>query len=196
MLTTVTSLISRGGREAAIIRDFESAFAEAGRDSHHLATLLLQQGDGLSFLVSQFTGEGDLRKWEASEAHQRMVSSFERDSLRELCIISDPIVRITVPSDASGPKWKVLASTWVLTYPLLLALSAVLDQVAPALPWAARLALTSGAVSIALLWIISPLTRGMTRAWRLRNQQMRVDVVHYPSRPDPHGAAGAATPSR
>lgn len=186
MLTTVTSLISRGGREAAIAGDIEDAFFEAGQDSHHVATLLIQQGDGLSFLVSQFAGQEELVRWRASAAHRSMVAALERDSLRELCVIGDPIVRVTVPSDGSGPKWKVLASTWILTYPLLLALSALLDQVAPTLPWAMRLALTSGTVSIALIWAISPITRRLTRVWRLRNQQMRVDVVRYP--PSQEGA--------
>ncbi|TPG59648.1 hypothetical protein EAH89_05255 [Roseomonas nepalensis] len=188
MLTTVTSLISRGGQEAAIAGDIERAFFEAGQEAHHVGTLLIQQGDGLSFLVSQFAGEEDLRRWRASPAHRRMVAALERDSLRELCVIGEPIVRMTVPSDGSGPKWKVLASTWVLTYPLLLALSALLDRVAPTLPWAIRLALTSGAVSVALIWAISPLTRRLTRVWRLRDQQMRVDVVRYP--PPPEGALG------
>jgi antibiotic biosynthesis monooxygenase (ABM) superfamily enzyme len=179
MLTTVTSLISRGGRERDIARAFEEAFADGEKPTHHLATLLIQQCGGLNFLVSSFEDEKALDAWRHSERHQAMIAAFEQDSLRELCTLGEPIVRMTVPSDASGPKWKVLASTWIIIYPLLLVLSGLLGAVAPELPMALRLGITSLALSVASIWVINPLASSVTRVWRLHNQQMQVDVVRY-----------------
>ncbi|MBB3475739.1 antibiotic biosynthesis monooxygenase [Sphingomonas sp. BK345] len=181
MLTTVTTLISRHGHERAVVEDFERAFAEAGQNSHHLGTLLIQQDGGLNFLVSQFADEAEYDSWLASPAHKEMVRAFERDSLRELCVIGEPIVRVAVPSDGSGPKWKVFVSTWIVVYPMLLALSLTLDLLVPGLQLALRLAVTSSVLSVASLWVINPVTHALTRVWRLRNQQMRVEVTRYPS---------------
>jgi antibiotic biosynthesis monooxygenase (ABM) superfamily enzyme len=179
MLTTVTSLISRRGREKDIVRAFEEAFADGTEGTHHVTTLLIQQCGGLNFLVSSFEGEKELDAWRGSERHQAMITAFEQDSLRELCTLGEPIVRMTVPSDSSGPKWKVLASTWIITYPLLLMLSGILGVTAPELPMALRLGITSLALSVASIWLINPLASSVTRVWRLHNQQMQVDVVRY-----------------
>jgi antibiotic biosynthesis monooxygenase (ABM) superfamily enzyme len=181
MLTTVTSLISRHGHEQSVVEDFERAFAKAGQDSHHLGTLLIQQSGGLNFLISQFADQSELDKWMSSSTHQEMVRAFEQDSLRQLCVIGEPIVRVAVPSDGSGPKWKVFASTWVVVYPLLLLLSLTLDLVYPGLPLPVRLAVTSSVLSVASIWLINPVTHALTRVWRLRNQQMRIEVTRYPS---------------
>jgi antibiotic biosynthesis monooxygenase (ABM) superfamily enzyme len=178
MLTTITSLIARPGREAAVVQDFEDAFARAGADSHHLSTLLLQQLGGLNFLISQFADQGKLEEWRQSVAYRDMIRRFESDSLREICTLGEPIVRVTVPSEGSGPKWKIFASTWIIVYPLLLLFSSLLNALAPSLPLAARLAITSSALSIASIWLITPTTQALTRVWRLRNQQMQVDVAH------------------
>jgi antibiotic biosynthesis monooxygenase (ABM) superfamily enzyme len=179
VLTTITSLIARGGHEAAVTRDFETAFVNGGRDTHHLGTMLIHQDGGLSFLVSQFADEAELHKWRSSSAHREMISSFERHSVRELCTFAEPVARISVPSDSSGPRWKVLVSTWVFIYPLLLLLSFLLELVSPGLPMAARLAITSLALSVTSIWVINPVTRSMTRVWRLRDQQMGVDIFSY-----------------
>jgi antibiotic biosynthesis monooxygenase (ABM) superfamily enzyme len=179
VLTTITTLISRHGHEAAVAEDFERAFALAGRQSHHLGTLLLQQHGGLNFLVSQFRDQDALDAWRASPPHHEMVAAFERDSLREICTIGEPIVRVTVPSDGSGPKWKIFISTWIIVYPLLLLLSFGLNALVPELSLPLRLAITSSALSIASIWVISPVTEAITRVWRLRDQQMRVEVERY-----------------
>jgi antibiotic biosynthesis monooxygenase (ABM) superfamily enzyme len=178
-LTTITALIARSGHEAAIAGDFEQAFTRAGDNSHHLAALLIQQQNGISFLVSQFRDHEQLAAWRASAAYRQMIADFERHSLRELCTIDEPVARIAVPSDDSGPKWKVFLSTWIVTYPMLLGISAVFSELAPGMPFAARLALTSIMVTIAIIWVISPVTRRLTRTWRLRNRQMRIDVIRY-----------------
>lgn len=179
MLTTITSLIARPGKEAAVVQDFKDAFARAGADSHHLSTLLLQQVGGLNFLISQFEDQEKLEQWRASAPYRDMIRRFESDSLREICTLGEPIVRVTVPSEGSGPKWKIFASTWIIIYPLLLSLSSLLSMWIPGLPLAGRLAITSSALSIASIWLITPMVQGLTRIWRLRNQQMQVDVAHF-----------------
>jgi len=179
VLTTVTSLISRHGREEEVVRHFKRAFARAEGETHHLSTLLIQQLGGLNFLVSQFANEGELEKWQASPAHREMIRALEQDSLRELCKMGGPVVHVVVPGEGSGPKWKVFVSTWVVTYPLLLVMSLGLTALVPDLPLAARLAFTSVTLSIASIWIITPVAMAWTRTWRLNNQQMQVDVVRY-----------------
>lgn len=184
MLTTITSLIARPGRETAVVEDFDRAFAEAGSGSHHLGTLLIQQRAGLNFLVSQFADANALERWQQSATHRDMVRAFERDSLRELCTIPDRVVRISVPSDSSGPKWKVFVSTWTIIYPLLLLISFLLDRLAPGLPSPGRLAISSAALSIASIWVLTPLTHAITRVWRLRNQQMQIEVLGQATGPE------------
>ena len=177
LVTTVTSLISRSGHEASIARDFEEAFGGLSTVRPHLATLLIQQENGLNFLVSQFRNAEDLARWHASADHARMIAAFEQHSLRELCTLDRPVARIIVPSNDSGPKWKVLISTWSAIFPLLIALSWLLDRIVPGLPFVARLALTSFLMSLTIIWLVSPVVRRLTRTWRLSNQQMRIGVV-------------------
>lgn len=177
LVTTATSLISRSGHEASIARDFEEAFSGPDTVRPHLATLLIQQENGLNFLVSQFRSAEDLAHWHASADHARMIAAFEEHSLRELCTIDRRVARITVPSNDSGPKWKVLISTWIAIFPLLIMLSWLLDRIVPGLPFVARLALTSFLMSVTIIWLVSPIVRRLTRTWRLSHQQMRIGVA-------------------
>ena len=181
LVTTVTTLIAKAGQEGTIAREFTRAFAAGGGEPHHLATLLIQQEDGLSFLVSHFRDHGELAAWRASLERQRLISTFDSHSLRDLCTIVQPVAHIVVPSGGSGPKWKTLISTWIVTYPLLLAVIAMLGVLAPDLPVAVALGLVSATMSVTALWIISPVAGRLTRTWRLKGQQMRVEVLEYGS---------------
>ncbi len=181
VLTTITSLISRGGHESFVAREFERVFGGKPATSHHLTALLVQQENGVSFLISQFQSRRDLEDWRASPERRRMIEAFEVHSLRELCTIDQPVAHITVPSNASGPKWKLFVSSWIVTFPLLLVLVQFFSLLLPDAPLVLRIALTSIAISLAITWLISPLVLKVTRTWRLRHQQMRIEVVETES---------------
>jgi antibiotic biosynthesis monooxygenase (ABM) superfamily enzyme len=177
LLTTVTSLVSRSGSEDAVAQTFEQTFRDATQSSHHLGTLLLQQEDGVSFLVSQFRNREALEAWRASGKHQQMIASFDAHSVRELEMIEARAARLHIPSNSSGPKWKVLASTWIVIFPILLALNVIYGQIGPELPRAMHLAVTSFVLAVIQIWFVSPLLQRMTRTWRLANEQMKIDMV-------------------
>ena len=177
LVMTVTSLIARSGCEKTVSQDFKEAFESAGDSSHHVSALLFQQENGLSFLISQFRSEDDLRRWRQTDDYRRMIAAFERHSLRELCTINKPVAQITVPNDASGPKWKVFASTWIVTYPLLLCLNGLLGSLAPDMSEHLRIATTSSLLSIAIIWFVAPMVHRVTRTWRLNNQEMRTNII-------------------
>lgn len=177
LLTTITTLVSRSGHERFVAEEFERTFGIDRDATHHLATLLIQQEGGISFLISQFADRDALQRWRASDRHQRMIDTFEAHSLRELCTIEQPVVRVSVPSAASGPKWKALAASWIVTFPLLLGLVRLLDLLLPRSPLLVRIALTSIVMSVAITWLISPAILRITRIWRLKNQQMKVVAV-------------------
>ena len=176
-LTTITTLVSRSGQERFVAEAFEQTFGEDREGTSHRAALLIQQEGGISFLLSRFSGRDALERWRASGRHQRMVDAFDAHSLRELCTIEQPVVRICVPSAASGPKWKTLVASWVVTFPLLLGLVRLLDRVLPWAPQLVRIALTSVVMSVAITWLTSPAILRLTRTWRLSNQQMKIVVV-------------------
>jgi antibiotic biosynthesis monooxygenase (ABM) superfamily enzyme len=175
VLTTVTTLIARRGREAAIERDFYDAHGRDGEPRYHLASTLIQQENGISFLVSQFRGADDLAFWRASPEYQRMIAAFEEHSLRELCTLSEPVVRVGVPGNESGPKWKVFVTTWAVVFPALLILDSLMDAL-PRLPPILDTMLSSAIVVATMVWIIFPALSSYTRAWRLGDQQMRISV--------------------
>lgn len=177
LLTTVTCLVSRSGSEDAIAKIFEQTFRDATLSSHHLGTLLLQQEDGVSFLVSQFRNREALEDWRKSAQHQTMIRRFDAHSVRELERIGALAARLRIPSNSSGPKWKVFASTWIVIYPILLTLNVVFEQMAPVLSRSLRLAVTSSILSVMQIWVISPMLQRITRTWRLADEQMRIDVV-------------------
>lgn len=182
LLTTVTTLVSRRGHERRIAEAFEQTFS--GASEHHLATLLIQQEGGLNFLISHFGDRSDLEAWRASPAHRQMIDAFEAHSLRELCTIDRPVVRITVPNAASGPKWKTLVASWVVTFPLLLTVVELLAFALPGVPFVGRIALTSIVISMLITWLISPFVLRATRTWRLRDQQMKIIVIEPALRPN------------
>jgi antibiotic biosynthesis monooxygenase (ABM) superfamily enzyme len=189
LLTTITTLVSRNGHERFAAEVFARTFAANREATHHLATLLIQQEGGLNFLISQFDGPEALRRWRESAMHRRMIEAFEAHSLRELCTIDQPAARIAVPSAASGPKWKSLVASWVVTFPLLLGLVRLLDLLMPHAPVTARIAVTSIVMSVAITWLIAPFMQRLTRTWRLKNQQMKIVVV------DGAAVSKAAAPS-
>jgi antibiotic biosynthesis monooxygenase (ABM) superfamily enzyme len=177
LITTITSLISCAGQEPFAAAEFERTFRGQTTPTRHAATLLIQQQNGLSFLVSSFRTQADLDEWRRSPEHGRMVAAYEAHSLRELCTIDHPVARVVVPSDGSGPKWKSLVSSWLVTFPLLLVVAEMLNVILPGAPPIVRVALTSIAMSIAIAWFISPLLMKMTRTWRLRHQQMQITFL-------------------
>lgn len=185
LLTTITTLVSRGGQERFAAEEFERTFAGNREATQHLAALLIQQEGGLNFLISQFSGPEALRRWRGSAQHQRMIDAFEAHSLRELCTIEQPVVRIAVPSAASGPKWKSLIASWVVTFPLLLALVQILNLLMPSASMPVQVAATSIVMSVAITWIIAPFMGRLTRTWRLKDQQMKIVVVDRAAAPDP-----------
>jgi antibiotic biosynthesis monooxygenase (ABM) superfamily enzyme len=191
-LTTITTLVSRSGQERFAAQEFERTFGAGRNDTQHLSTLLIQQEGGVCFLISQFASRDALQRWRESARYQRMIASFEAHSLRELCTIEEPAVRIAVPSAASGPKWKTLVASWIVTFPLLLGLVRLLDLLVPRAPMPARIAVTSIIMSAAITWLISPFMLRVTRTWRLRNQQMKIVAVGGATDP---AAAGPATPA-
>lgn len=176
-LTTITTLVSRGGHERFIAEEFERTFGADRTMTPHVATLLIQQESGVSFLISQFRDEDSLRAWRNSARHQQMIDMFEAHSLRELCTIDQPTARVIVPSAMSGPKWKVLITSWIVTFPLLLALIQILTILVPHAPLMARIAITSIVMSMTITWLISPIVMRLTRTWRLRDQQMKIVAV-------------------
>ena len=177
LLTTVTSLVSRSGSEDAVAQFFEQAFRGGVMGSHHLGTLLLQQEDGVSFLVSQFRNREALEAWRASPKHQQMIASFEAHSVRELEMIEARAARLHIPSNSSGPKWKVLASSWIVIFPILLALNLLYERIGPELSRPMHLAVTSFVLAVIQIWFVSPLLQRTTRTWRLADEQMKIDVV-------------------
>lgn len=183
MLTTITSLVSRGGHERFAAQEFERVFHDGGSSSHHLGSLLIQQENGVSFLISQFRDRRELEDWRASPERQRMIAGFEAHSLRELRTIDRPVARVTVPSHVSGPKWKIFVSSWIVTFPLILGFVEFFTRLLPGTPFALRIALTSIAISATITWLVSPMVLKATRIWRLRDQQMRIEIVAAPAGP-------------
>ncbi|WP_442680750.1 hypothetical protein ACSBM8_06025 [Sphingomonas sp. ASY06-1R] len=176
-VAAITSLIVRGGQGDAIVQAFKSALRTPPAQRRHLMTLLLQQENGLSFVISLFRSKEDLQEWQAAAERQQMIRAFEDHSLRQLCTVHHRVAKLTVPSDESGPKWKVLLTTWLAMLPLLLLLNGTFLLILPDIWWPFRLVITSFLLSVSVIWFVSPVTRGMTRTWRLKNQQMRIDVI-------------------
>jgi uncharacterized protein len=170
---SITTLIPGRNSEGQIAEAFEHALGEGG-DSRHLATVLIEQEGGISFLVSVFPDDDAFRSWQRSPDRKAMVARFDALSLRQLCAASERAVRISVPSDASGPKWKLFASTWSAIFPILLVINITLAHLAPGMALAARLAVSSLLMSAAVVWVISPWVHRITRTWRLRGQQTRI----------------------
>jgi len=177
VLTTITTLISRRGHERHIAKVFEAILGPAGAPNHHLTTMLIQQEGGVSFLISHFANRRALEAWRASSQHQAMVEAFETHSVRELCTVEKPVVRVTVPSAASGPKWKALIASWIVTFPLLLTIVKLLAWLLPGVPLVGRVALTSILLSVLISWFISPFILRATRTWRLKDQQMKIVAI-------------------
>lgn len=175
-LTTISSLISLGGHESDVATAFERSFGGQMGKTHHLTSLLIEQ-DGLSFLISQFATPEHLAAWRRSPARKGLLDELDSHSLRELCTIDHPVARIVVPSNGSGPKWKMLAASWVVTFPLLILIVLTLDRMVPGAPFLPRIALTSILMSVAITWFISPIVARRTRAWRLKGQQMAITIV-------------------
>ena len=180
-LTTITTLVSRNGHERFVAEEFERTFGTERAATPHRSTLLIQQEGGLNFLISQFDSPEALQNWRESALHRRMIETFEAHSLRELCTIDRPVVRISVPSASSGPKWKSLVASWIVTFPLLLGLVQLLNLLMPQAPAPTRIAVTSIAMSVAITWLIAPFMQRLTRTWRLKNQQMKMMVVEGPA---------------
>lgn len=176
-LTTVTTLVSRGGQETHVAAAFARAFGERLDATHHRTVLLVQQENGISLLISQFRSEQELMRWRASAERAWLIEELDGHALRELCSLDRPVARIVVPSDASGPKWKVLLVTWAVSFPLLLAVVQLVEFFASDASLIVRVASTSILMSTAVTWVISPLALRWTRTWRLRDQQMRTGVV-------------------
>ncbi|MDX3911689.1 MAG: hypothetical protein QHC67_18090 [Sphingobium sp.] len=181
VFTTITSLISQSGHELFAAHTFEETFAGDRRSVDHLATLLVQQENGVSFLISHFASQEALTAWRSSADHQRMIEALEAHSLRELCTIDRPVARVIVPSHVAGPRWKIFVTSWIVTFPLLVGLIALLDRLIPQATLLARLAVTSLTMSAAITWLISPVVLRLTRTWRLRHQQMRIELIEGPS---------------
>jgi antibiotic biosynthesis monooxygenase (ABM) superfamily enzyme len=176
MLTTITSLVARSGHERFIAEQFERTFGGGREASSHLGTLLIQEEGGISFLISQFSDAETLEAWRASDAHRQMVGAFEAHALRELCTLENSPVRIQVPNPGSGPKWKILVASWVVTFPLLLTIIQILQFLMPTTPLLARIAIASIVMSAGITWFISPMMLRLTRTWRLKDQLMKIDA--------------------
>ncbi|WP_420139639.1 hypothetical protein [Sphingomonas sp.] len=176
-VAAITSLIVRGGQGDAIVQAFKNALISQPAKRRHIMTLLLQQENGLSFVISLFRSREDLQQWQAAAERQQMIKAFEDHSLRQLCTIHHRVAKLTVPSDESGPKWKVLLTTWLSMLPLLLLLNGTFLLLVPDIPWPIRLIMTSFLLSISVIWFVSPFSRRITRTWRLKHQQMRIEVL-------------------
>ncbi len=176
-LKTITILVPESGREKSVVESFDDIFATDTAEELHVGSLLIQQAGGLSFIVSEFADADQLERWRLSHERRQLMERFERKSLRELETIRVPFAKVSVPSNESGPKWKIAVSNWIVTYPALLVLNGLLYLITPTLPLPVRLAITSLALTCAVIWIIAPLTKRITRVWRLRDQHLQVKLI-------------------
>ena len=177
LVTTITSLVSRRGHEKLVAREFERIFASDPASTHHLKALLIQQEDGVSFLISCFADRAGLRAWRQSDDHRSMERSFDAHSMRALRTVEQPVARILVPSDTSGPKWKGFLAGWLVSLPILILVVALLERLTPRLATLPSLAIISLVMSLTTTWLVAPILGPLTRTWRLQNQQIRI-VVH------------------
>lgn len=180
-LTTITSLVAKRGHEQLVVREFERTFVEDAEDNRHLSALLIQQGDGLSFLVSQFSSRDELNAWRTSTGRKRLIEAFDLHSLHELCTIDHRVARLEVPNGASGAKWKGLVAGYAIGLPILTFVVLALNLVAPGLPLPLSLAIIMLVMSVTNTWIVGPLLARWTRTWRLKDQQMRIAVYERQS---------------
>ena len=174
VVTTITTLIAKPGKEDKIQRDFETAVAAVSNGVNSHRTILIQQEDGISFLVSAFANKETLQNWRNSKEYRSMIAGLDNHAIREISEIDGSTAHLIVPSDESGPKWKDFLVSWVVVYPLLLLMNFILDQLVPDLIDPIRLAVSSSILTTVLVWFISPVTRKLSRDWRLRHQQMKV----------------------
>ena len=116
----------------------------------------------------QFDSAPHLRAWEDSPRRRELLERGDHLSKQERSTFPGLDNWFQIPSQSDSPRWKNFLLTWAAAYPSLLLLSLGLSAVAPQLPRALALAITSGILTALLTWVILPRLNRQARRWLLR----------------------------
>lgn len=166
-----TMLVLRRVRRGA-----EAEFEEALRDviraasafDGHLGATVVRPAPGRPehVLVVRWASAADLEAWRASatcaEWLARVAPITEALDAYELHGME---AFFDLPGPRAPARWKMAVVTFVAIYPLILALSALLQRGLPELPLALRVAVTSGVLVPLMTWVVMPWLTGRLARW-------------------------------
>lgn len=138
------------------------------------APVLLEQAGGIVHLLIRFAGRADRDAWLASARCRALESEANRFSIHRRGVGGGERPRVTLPSDASAPKWKRALMTWSMVFPLLLALSYLTQAVIGSWPRPLTLGLSSAVMTGLLTWVILPWITRRLRIWSMTADDGRV----------------------
>jgi antibiotic biosynthesis monooxygenase (ABM) superfamily enzyme len=168
-VSVVVARVVCRGREEAYEQWLREAIAAARRFPGHLgAEVLRPEGQGRRYvLVFRYETLEQLLAWDSSPERDRLVAAAEA-----LCEGPASVQRrtglegwFTLPGEAAPPpRWKMALVTWLVAFPLIQALSALLGPLLAGAPPLVRSAAIGGAMVLTMTYAAMPLaTRALRR---------------------------------
>lgn len=167
-VTVVVTRVVRPGHEDEFMAWADDVDRAAADFDGYRAGVRLHDEQGVNHLIYQFDSSAHLRAWERSSQRRDLLRRGDRISDERRSTAGGRDAWFTVPGGTAAPRWKTFLTSWVAVYPTLLIISTALATVAPGLPRAAALAVSSATLTAVLTWIIQPRLTRTARRWLLR----------------------------
>lgn len=165
--TVVVTRVIHPGKEdefALWAKDIDRA---AAGFAGHMGGVRLHDQHGLNHLVYHFDSPAHLRAWETSPQRRALIRRGDRISDEQRIAVGSRDTWFTVPGAGAASHWKTFLLNWAAVYPTLLIIATVLAALAPGLPQAATLAISSATLTALLTWVILPRLTRQARPWLL-----------------------------
>lgn len=170
--TIVSSLILRAGMEERLDALYADACAAAEAHPGYRSLLLLDAKNGQCHVVAQFDSEASMKAWPESPGYRNAMAKIELAAIRQTLAINARCARVTLPSEATAPKWKAFLLTWGAILPIVLVLNAIVTTFLPQLPRLIQSVLTTASMSATVIWLVLPQINRFSRTWRLADERL------------------------
>lgn len=174
-VTVVSTRVITAGQEGAFEQWLTTVRAALHAQPDRAGdAVVLEQPGGIVHLLYRFADEGASAAWLESERYRRLEAGADVFSIHRQQQRSGPDPRLTLPSEASAPKWKRALMTWAIVFPLLLVLSYATQAALASWPKPVTLALSSMVMTALLTWVILPFITRRLQTWAMRAGDGRV----------------------